>query len=36
MYFIDIHGNIRVVPKQCLFNKKMYFEFIKRKKYGIK
>lgn len=36
MYFIDYKGNIRIIPKQCLMNDKLLFEYLQREKYGIK
>ncbi len=34
MFFIDLNGNIKQIPKQCLLNKNLLNEYMLREKYG--
>lgn len=34
MYFIDVNGNIKKFPKECIQNTKLMCEYIKREKFG--
>jgi len=34
MFFIDANGKIKQIPKECLMNNKMLYEYIAREKYG--